>query len=474
MNKNKIINYYKNYHISINAILVMFLILVYYLYISTLNVPVMDYWRYLNEIGEKIFDNTLTFRDVWKNVGVQRNPLIYTLFAVNIKYFNYNTQIEIFLGALILAINSFIIFDRYRKTTLKLNIENKNNIEFLFIPILFAIFNLNQWEILTLEFSLAFMLRIMMYLIIFIKVDELLLGEKTEFKNVISICIILFFTICFMSQGYFPALVGSIILVVCIDLIFYNKSFKYLKIKYILFISIAIVLSFIVYLYGITPSNDESISFKEILKFILDGEFFKGFILMLGASILNVGLITNIKNISLFYIVGSIVFIISVYSIYIYFRRGINKKSYLPIMLILYSFINIALIIYARIHVFDLVYIISSRYTVETTIGILGVLLILAYNILTYKSKNDKKDKPIFNKYLFFMMIITIFLLYTGLTEIKTGPYRKLYGDGLVKIMVDIENYEDSELTPFQATEEHMVRDGVELMKKYELGIFRK
>ena len=69
-------------------------------------------------------------------------------------------------------------------------------------------------------------------------------------------------------------------------------------------------------------------------------------------------------------------------------------------------------------------------------------------------------------------LFISIGIFLTDYKEIKIQNYRKIYCDNLINMMLNIEEYSDDELAVFQAGDPNLVRDGVELMKKYKLGIF--
>ena len=47
-----------------------------------------------------------------------------------------------------------------------------------------------------------------------------------------------------------------------------------------------------------------------------------------------------------------------------------------------------------------------------------------------------------------------------------------MYDDKLIEIMLNIDNYSDDDLAGFQAQSPQQVREGVEIMKQYHLGVF--
>ena len=56
--------------------------------------------------------------------------------------------------------------------------------------------------------------------------------------------------------------------------------------------------------------------------------------------------------------------------------------------------------------------------------------------------------------------------------EFKLSPYRRANYDALIETMHHIDSKEDDELVGFQATTPEQVRNTVEYMKMYRLGVF--
>ena len=68
-------------------------------------------------------------------------------------------------------------------------------------------------------------------------------------------------------------------------------------------------------------------------------------------------------------------------------------------------------------------------------------------------------------------------MLFVGLLssyskEWKIAPYRKIYCENLVEGINNIDNLSGDDFAPYQSDEQY-VRKGVEIMKKYKLGIYR-
>ena len=60
----------------------------------------------------------------------------------------------------------------------------------------------------------------------------------------------------------------------------------------------------------------------------------------------------------------------------------------------------------------------------------------------------------------------------TNLKEQEISIYRCSYFRDLITKMINIDTLPDEELKQFQANSTEMVRKGVDIMKKYRLGVF--
>lgn len=171
---------------------------------------------------------------------------------------------------------------------------------------------------------------------------------------------------------------------------------------------------------------------------------------------------------------GGIVILIYIVSFIIYYKKRLYKLTYLPIMLMIYSIASMIIISYARVEMFDISYVTSSRYTYETTLGVVGMIWI---QMLSYtKDIANGLKKTVGRKHILSMCIILFIsanLIIVEHTERKMAVYRKAYMQNLQEIAYNIEDYSDEELAGFQANQPEYVRSGIEKLKKYKLSIFK-
>jgi hypothetical protein len=456
------------YGIIIFGITVIFVFQINYLIIATRNVPIMDYWRYINDFGEKIMLGNISLMDYWTSYGGHRSPLQLGLFFLNIRFFGYNTQIEIFGGLLFQLLSSLCIINVFMKK----NINKKKydlKIQLLSLSFLLAVFSLNQWEILTLEFSLAFMIRIFCYIGIFILLNHCLFDMNSYKDHIIIISFLIINIICFIGQAYFIAFIGAISIITFVHfLINYSKD-KLIYLKNYLCLYSAAIIGTIIYLRNSGYiSQINGINKISIGIFLLN--FIKGTLLMLGSS-----LCQNIStsHYKLGILLGMLIALLYIFALVLYFKKKKYLKTYLPFLLIIYCFINIIIIVYTRSFRFNLSYLTSSRYTCETTLGLIGIFWIFAEEIL-----NSKKLLGYFNNIKLFSVYFSFSIIVVGLISVAyvendIGFYRGKNFENIRDIIPFADSMTDEELkwNLFQ-TEPKLLRSGISLLKKHNLNVF--
>ena len=457
---NILLNILSKYWIIIVVIAIVFSLYINYLVASTRNVPFMDYWRYLNDLGEKIMSGDFSFKDAWISYYGQRAPLQYFLLALNMQYFGYNTQIEIFAGAIISLLIVFYLLYAFIKENHD-NLSQKVKIQLLCLPFIFLVFSLNKWEIIILQFSLSFAIRILFYLGIFILLNNYLLNIGDKKNKIVVISMLSIIAICFLSSAYFVAFSGSILLVILTHFLIRYKEDKAKYLIYYICLYASIIIGIIIYSVnaGYSSGMEKAINIGEFLV-----NFIKGALLMFGASVF--------QNDNAGYTLGILIAILYIFAIILYITKKMYKKTYMPLLLILYSFINIAAIYYSRAYVFDINYLNSSRYTYETTLGLIGMLWIFASEVLSLHTTGRSKFITLTVIFLSYCIIIGG-LVNSTYTQYKIGKYRGAYFENAINVLHNTEFASDNELGMLQANSSSYVRSGVNLLKKHNISIFR-
>ncbi len=470
----KVRNYYDDNRVPILGVAIISIISVIWLSNSTANVPIMDYWRDINELTEKVFRGEFSFNDMWTSLAGHRGGFAYLFIALNIRYLGMNTLIGIYLGLFVNIITSILLYIYYKKKVLCLEKNEKlKKILFLLVPI--ALFSFNQWEIYTLAFSFSFALRRLLYFITFLIIEKIILKYDSIKKYMFEILIYLLVIMLFMSGGYLPAFIGSILFCFIINTVLNFKQSKKISKQYLI-ITCVMILGLIIYMKDLAGISENGQSIMNLVKGIFNGSLFKGIFIMLGSSVIDSLSGDKFGTIRVFVSSGFIVFLIYLLSLWIYFSKKMWERTYIPLFLMAYTGINIIVIYYARSGIHGIEYLSSSRYSCETILGVIGVMHILIEHVLTTDFKFIKEKRKAF--ILCIASIMSLLILITTLLssyaeEFLFASYRKNYQNTLVDMMLNIDDYTDAELSVFQANKPEQVRNGIYLMKKYKLGVFR-
>ena len=431
------------------------------------------------QIVDKYFNGNLTFHDLWRSYLEHRTLAYHLIFLGNAILFQLNTLIDIHMSAVIVLITAILVFFQYKKSMIGL--ANERFVQISFITISIIIFSLNQWEIITLGIGVVLFLRVMIFIMSFSVLNDILLKNKLERNNVIKLTILIISSVLLFGAGYFPACIGSMVVVLLIKILSMGGSSKgflslirYTKVynKTLMLISSTAAVGIYLYLYNI--SNDNMGTYTPIVQKLIyiiynPVESVKFFLLSNTASILGVEFAQSYLNEGIMLFIGGFVILLYILSVIIFIRLKMYKNTYLPILFILHSLLICSIILVGRLS-YGITYGMSSRYVVETQLGIIGVAWIFIYY---YKVKIKSFDLKNFKSVLTALIICFILggQVISNIHEWRTSPYRKIAFEKMRSIAANSENYSNDDLMIFQY-EPQQVRVGIEIMKKYKLNVF--
>lgn len=431
-----------------------------YVSLSARNVVFMDFWRNINNLITSVMNGEWPWADFWNTVS-QRNFIQMFLLALNIKFTNLNCMWEVYAGIIVIGITGLCLYLNWEKEVEQSELYNEDNGNLLrqivFIPVIFCLFNLNQWEILSLQFSFAFMLRVFGYVVAMMYLNKLFYEEASILKYFL---LGLFYGVLvdLVSQLYWPGLLITVMISWVVDLMRKRR----IRILEVLAFWIPVLCSIYIYCWNL-ETNSTNGSFDAFWDLIESGDFFIGVLYMLVGSLVPQTKIEQMSQQTII-ILGVFLLFIVLFAVISYFYFRMWDRMYLPMMLCAYGLVSIPIIIFGRATSWGLFYLTASRYSVETTFIWSGVLITFAYLIY------DKRMKICGVTTL----VLLLFITYAGFIEFSMAPYRGAYKDELLVMLHDLDSYKDEDLAAFQANDAQMVRDGTELMKKYSLNIFRE
>lgn len=456
-------NYMEN-RIFIWALIIGLFFQLVYLSISSTNVPLMDYWKYINMFVEKMNTGGLAFTDIWKNDGIHRSPLQFIYFIINVRVFHLNGRVEICLGAILMAVIIIVLYQALKRD---LYVQRFVLCGISGIGLVIITYNLNQWELLNEQFALSFASRLFLFLLGFILTNRYLQNIENNKKYTWELGVFYVIIIESVGGGYFPAFVASVGFVIVLHyfLRYREDKNKFLK-EYILLVFFLVMGTFI-YLHGIMGEasviNTNNIGIMGFIK-----NFILGAVTMLGVSIIG---FDHSQQATI--IIGSIVLILYLLAFIIYLRKKYYKKTYVPVAFMGYSAGALGIIYMGRMNMYGLDYAYSSRYVCETNIALLGffwiVILYISELIMNAKVKSNTVLKCGVAATGCVIMLCGVIL--SDYKEWNIAPYRKIYGNDLIEKMYRVEELEDTDFSVFQAEKDNVI-NGVDIMKKYNLGVF--
>ncbi|KRE75411.1 hypothetical protein [Paenibacillus sp. Soil750] len=448
-----------------------------YIQLTTINLAWLTWFFHL-DIAEKFLNGSLVFSDLINRYG-EHGMLGYNiLFLVNTKLFNVNNFFDGYLNLIVIILSTLTIYSAYKKT-----LEKNNKYTFVsnvfFISIIFVMFSIIQQSSGAMETQVRLGPLFFLITCYFINKYFYLENNKSKYLLIISVMIIL--SILIFGTLYSFAWIPCIVLSGFIHYFLRKKMDNgYIYINILLVASML----FYFYMYSLFNPTDGSEgsfasklliiihhpidAFKVILSFIGSGT--------LGRSLWEDNIIVN-KNIMLYN--GLFIFVVYIISIVLFIKTKMWSKTYFPLMLIGYTICVALFVFFGRSQEFY--FATNYWYAVHTKFGLVGCLWIIFYYIITVFARNEKaidfnflkKSKTLIS---LFCIVLIIFLsqLISNLVEWKRAPYIKQFYERMAPYAFtpyDLPINNEFGLTPLLNTVEETQR-GIEIMRKYKLNIY--
>jgi len=440
-----------------------------YMDVAKSTVPIMDFWEWIYVYGQGVLDGSVTFADYFNSdAGQHIQPLCMAINFGMLKTFDFDV-VPLVTGGMILrflmtALLILLFLYRFR------DVKDFDCLVQLLcvVSMCMAMLNYNQWEITAEPFSLAFAFRIANYLLTFYFADVFLKGLDTRSLKASLIqatllglyCAVL--TIC-VGAAYFVGHLVAIGLAFLWTLICQRQKWR----RYIWPMMVWCVISFAaacVYyalVSGRANSDVPSTGLVEYLLLILQGvAYFWG-------SMFVHSNVVDIYGISLVAILGTLMLAYTLYISVRFLRLHADGSGMFPMMCVIYALIISVVVSYGRVSSFGTQVMTSSRYVVESVIGLVGAIW-MSYDVYVHQ----KKKSITWIKPVAVCLLTIMFMMSVTKSETRTAPYRKISFDNMKEIMINIDDYSDDELGIFQANSPVFVRYCVEFFEENDLSIF--
>lgn len=376
------------------------------LYTATTANPYLrsDGWFFVSDFIMPFYNGDFSFSDLYilRNDSDHAQPLHRILLFINAALFDMDFRYEAIFGAFFAVLLAGMICVHF-KNSHKLKVLPKDvAVGLLALVMLMYSFNSTityTWSLSTLGF-----------LPLFINVAFFIYLSNSIVKNSGS-------TLALMIAGAFMLFVGdnsSVIAMVAAGIVVLIAGII-LKQRYALKCLASIVLMLIVYkifrsyMVGDVPVSGKNSNFLDNLGYyfknwdiiykVLVAPFSDSFI-----HIMHLRAFPEIKNEFSFFLGCSLIFM-HLYAWYGFFKYKLHEKSYLPIILMLYSYLFIAGIAFYRVPIFGHEYLHQPRYVREYQIGLWGSILAL---LSMYCVKNEMNKAMVARKVLYLAVVIVV------------------------------------------------------------------
>lgn len=385
-----------------------------------------------------------------------RIPLSYLFRLINCRFFHFNTQFDMVIGLVGIFFASNIIFLFLYKYDFSVIFS---------CVIMIVCYSLSKWEMITNGTGNVHFWAIAAILVTFYFVDKyFMLNKEMIYQRHRYLLYILPSCITLVVAGdYCVPFLGTL---------FILYSFLFIKgfHKYGFYLILFVVLPFGLYVLSRSfavyeISGTSQLSLIEILK--IKPFFIVIFLIKsLASTLVSENLFHQINVRYSEIVTGAAMLMIYITGVYSYVHYKLYKKSILPILLILYSFISYLLIFQARWIFNNTNYGMSSRYQLQYQLGVIGVVLVIG---LYHKYINRKSVLTIV-----IVLVIVLSNVAASLNEWRISPWRKDYSQKLISMAYNIEMVTDEDLErEFQYGNADKIREAFQILKDNRLNIFR-
>lgn len=354
--------------------------------------------------------------------------------------------------------------------------------------IMIILFSLNKWEILLNGTAWAHIVSFGLFFIYYYIFDKSFYGDG--YKSYKYILIFLPFVILMFAGEYIAAY--SLVMIMTLIYAVYER-FKddsgYMGIftwRVYLLCLISVIAAFLIYFVSRSFTVWEHAGAAEMSIFELIKEnplfivrfFIKTFAgTVLGQETISALMEKGLFNDGLIIGLGLLVILAYITAIVIYFTKKMYKMTLFPMILLLSGGLNHVMVTVSRWIFLKESYALSSRYSGQFMIGLIGILLIFALYALKQERGYTYRKETRFHLLLpaLFAFIFISGNLYTSYQEIQKAPYREANYEKMAEMMVNYKNIPKDEL--IKNLEWHkdpeIMYNAIKILEENKLNVFR-
>ncbi len=447
----------------------------WYISSAACDVVYSDYIRLINQYLPDVCNPDKFFvADVFTRI-----PASFLQRLINVKLLGFSVTFDrlcgiagLFICSIILAVFSY-----------------KKKIGFVWYTfIMIILFSLNKWEILLNGTAWAHLVSFGLFFIYYYIFDKSFYGD--EHKAYKYILIFFPFVILMFAGEYIAAysLVMMMTLIYAVYIRIKNDS-RYMGMftwRFYILCFASVLAAFLIYFFSRSfavweHAGAADMSIFELLKenpLFIPRFFIKTFAgAILGQETISVLMDRGLFNDGLIIVLGLLVIFAYIAAIIIYFMKRMYKITLFPMILLLSGGLNHVMVTVSRWIFLKESYALSSRYSGQFMIGIIGILLIFALYALKPERGYTYRKETSFHL-LFPALLAVIFIsgnIYTSYQEIQKAPYRELNYEKMAEMMVNYKNISEDEL--LKNLEWHkdpeIMYNAIKILEENKLNVFQ-
>lgn len=442
------------------------LICLWYVKEATFDIVYTDYIRLVNSYLPDVWNPKKFFvPDV-----LTRIPILYLVRAVNATVFGYSTTFDMALGVLSLGCSGLVLGRYCRKQEIGIG---------WFALLLFFLFGLDQWEMLTNGTGWVHFLAFSGFYYHYLVFDRVMHGAEKKGDQVRLF--VLPFVITLTIAGPYCA-VYTVVMVLFYGAVWVqNRVGENEKKKRCLFGILCVLIPFFLYLWSNSYAVEDHAGTVDVGLFELLIEsptFFLRFLLnalasmVVGVESLNQWLEAGVLTQGQVYLIGGGLLAGYGLAFYLNIRHRLYERSWMPLMLLVAGMGNHAIVLVSRYIFVKETYGMSSRYALQYQVGILGIVLTVAF---LWKELRGWLVK---GASLLLCLILFIGHGYTDHVEWKKAPYREAYGEHIAQVALQYESVSDEVLRETfdyrksRPDSGEKVRQALDILKEQNWNIF--
>lgn len=429
----------------------------FYIYLCGREMPMETLFDQFSLI-EKLFSNTLTFKDLlvpYSEHGMLASNLI---FLFNVRYLHLFAQLDIYINCINVALTCAILIHNIRKS-----FNGEHTVRYYIAVILCAFFMTTILQ----ESARSMFTQVKLGFlsgIIAMHMCNRVLQEKKSWIYLLGTAAVIFLSINFFGTLYSFAFVPALFLALLIRAI---KNKRIGREEWVIGGTYAVSCCLYLFEYGflsggqaISVALDKTTSSFSVINAV------KGLFAYAGNMLLGYPIIAdNLISATLYKVVGVVALLIIIFAIWRYLAMKMYEETWMPMLLIGYSFCVYILLTFGRAS--DM-WLANSWYTVQTIPTAVSTIWII--------TKDTAAKKWLKSVGMAGLACLLLVGLVGTAACLRRAPYAKAWGESRVRYLF-AESIEDlpvdaSGNTPlFHSPEATM--DCINLMKKYNLSIYR-